>query len=305
MYTAILVPLDGSLFAEQALPLALEVARQSGATLYLARVHVAAAQGSNAGARDRQIRERERDYLSAIAERLAPTWRGKIHITLLDGPVAESIAAYTTTCHSDLVVLSTHGRGGISRLWLGSVADRLMRRLEIPLLLTRPREDDPATSAAPPASGHILIPLDGTAASERIIPHALAMGRLMGARYTLLQTLELIGPIAEQETYTPTEREMADLMEDARRYLDRIAAQLRAEACSVRTELLIGPPALVILDYARDHAVDLIALETQARSGSARLFVGSVADKIVRGAHAPVLLHRPPSAPKTLVTFKS
>lgn len=297
MYTAILVPLDGSSFAEQALPLALHLARQSDATLHLAHVHVAESQTSNAGARDLHQRERERAYLDSVAERLAPTRRDMIQTALLDGPVAESIAAYAATCRSDLVVLSTHGRGGLSRLWLGSVADRLMRRLSIPLLLTRPHGGDQATSAAPPAVGHILIPLDGTEASERILPHALALGRLMGARYTLLQTLELLGPIAGREADTPTERDLTELIEDARSYLDRIAARLRAESLSVHTELLIGPPALMILDYARDHAVDLIALETQGRSGAARLFVGSVADKVVRGAYAPVLLHRPPSAP--------
>jgi nucleotide-binding universal stress UspA family protein len=112
---------------------------------------------------------------------LAATWRGPIEITLLDGPVAEAIAAYAETHRVDLVVMTTHGRGLLSRAWLGSVADRLVRQLPMPMLLVRPHETDPADITNPPSINHVLIPLDGSELSECIVPHALALGRLMGA----------------------------------------------------------------------------------------------------------------------------
>jgi len=100
--------------------------------------------------------------------------------------------------------------------------------------------------------------------------------------------------------YTLTDFDIAAWMQTAQQYLDRIATGIQAEGLQVQTEVFIGSPARSILDYARDHAVDLIALETHGRSGAARLVRGSVADKIVRGAGVPVLLHRPQSAASTL-----
>ena len=77
--------------------------------------------------------------------------------------------------------MTTHGRGLLSRAWLGSVADRLVRQLPMPMLLVRPHETDPADITNPPSIKHVLIPLDGSELSECIVPHALALGRLMGA----------------------------------------------------------------------------------------------------------------------------
>src|SRR5689334_273799 len=94
MYTRILVPLDGSSFGEHALPLALSVARSSGAMLQLVHVHVADAHRTNDRPRDAQQPERERAYLASIADRLAARWQCQIETTLLNGPVAETIAAY-------------------------------------------------------------------------------------------------------------------------------------------------------------------------------------------------------------------
>jgi nucleotide-binding universal stress UspA family protein len=295
MYTSILVPLDGSSFSEHALPLALNVARSSGAMLQLAHVHVADAHRTNDGTFDAQQRERERAYLASVADRLATAWHGPIETRLLDGPVAETIAVYAESHHCDLVVMTTHGRGVLSRAWLGSVADRLVRQLPMPMLLVRPHETDPADIANPPSINHVLIPLDGSELSECIVPHALALGRLTGAKYTLVQTLEL--PIIGYglAPYAPAAYEIDALMQEAQQYLEHVATGLRAEGLQIHTEVFVGPPAMTILDYARAHAVDLIALETHGRTGTARLFLGSVADKIVRGADVPVLLHRPPS----------
>ena len=295
MYTSILVPLDGSSFSEHALPLALDVARRSDAALHLVHVHVADAHRTNDSQHDAQERERERAYLASAADRLATGWGSPIQTALLDEPVTDAIAAYAESHRIDLVAMTTHGRGALSRAWLGSVADRLVRQLPMPMLLLRPHETEPADVINPTSIKHVLVPLDGSELSERIIPHALALGGLMGARYTLLQTLELLVSGYGFATYAPAEYEINALMKEAQRYLDQIAAQLRSESYHVQTELLIGPPAMTLLDYAWTHAVDLIALETHGRTGTARLILGSVADKIIRGASVPVLLHRPHS----------
>ena len=238
----------------------------------------------------------ENAYLARIAERLAANWHGPIQTMLLDGSAAEAIAAYAEHHRIDLVVMTTHGRGALSRAWLGSVADRLIRRLPMPMLLVRPHEADPADLANPPRIGHLLIPLDGSERSEQIIAPTIALGRLTGATYTLLQAIAIFTPDYGIGIYTPTDFDITGWMKTAQQYLDRIATDMRAEGLQVQTELVVGSPAISILDYARDHAVDLIAIETHGYSGAARLILGSVADKIVRGAGVPVLLHRPPDA---------
>lgn len=295
MYTKLLVPLDGSSFSEHALPLALDTARRSSAKLHLAHVHVADTNRKSDSTIDAQQRERERAYLAATANRLSATWSGPIETALLDGSAAEAIMAYAEEHGIDLVVLTTHGRGALSRAWLGSVADRLIRRLPMPMLLIRPHETDPVTIANPPSIKHILIPLDGSPMSECILPHATELGQLTGATYTLLQTIEIFIPSYGFGTYTPSDLDIDAWVKETQQYLDRVATKLRAAELQVETDVIIGPPVMTILEYARDHAVDLIATETHVRSGAARLFLGSVADKIVRGADVPVLLHRPPS----------
>jgi nucleotide-binding universal stress UspA family protein len=239
----------------------------------------------------------ERAYLASIADRLRSLWPGPIETMLLDGAAVESIAAYALAHQIDLVVMTTHGRGALSRAWLGSVADRLVRQLAMPVLLVRPHATDPSDSANPPRIDHILIPLDGSDWSASIIADATALGRLTDARYTLVQAIEVISPDYGFGSYVPGVDEMHAWMQEAQRYLDPIAARLRAEGLQVQTEVLIGSPANTLLDYAAAHAVDLLAISTHGRSGVARLFLGGVADKLVRGAGVPVLLRRPQPAP--------
>jgi nucleotide-binding universal stress UspA family protein len=168
----------------------------------------------------------------------------------------------------------------------------------MPVLLVRPHAADLADSAKPPRVAHILIPLDGSDWSASIVAPAIALGRLTGARYTLMQAIEVISPDYGFGSYAPGADEMNAWMQRAQQYLERIATGMRAEGLQVQTEVVIGSPAITLLDYAREHAVDLLAITTHGRSGAARLFLGGVADKLVRGAGVPVLLQRPHPAPR-------
>ena len=172
-----------------------------------------------------------------------------------------------------------------------------MRRLPMPILLARPAEASINLLADihAPALQHILIPLDGSALAEEILQPAVALGRLAGARYTLIQALD---PLVAEHTKPPysvgLDRSMlAEIRERALAYLEQIADRLRARSLQVQTNLVVAQPHVAILDYAQDHAVDLIALATHGHGGVARMLLGSVADKVVRGANVPVLLQRP------------
>ncbi len=306
MYRSLLVPLDGSAFAEHALPFALSIARRAGAALHLAHVHVPLAFVSADGMTpfdltlDRKVAEGEREYLDAAVKRVAAASSVPVASTCLEGPViAETLHAHAANTGADLIVMTTHGRGPLSRFWLGSVADELVRRATVPILLVRPQEAAPDL-ASDPALRHLLIPLDGSALAEQALEPAVALGKLMEADYTLLRIyfpLEQVG----LESYAlgvglvpPVEQ----LRTEAQAYLDRVAERLRQRGLRVHTQVALGPqPASAILDEAQRLGVDGVALETHGRRGLTRLLLGSVADKVIRGASIPVLVHR--SAEKT------
>jgi nucleotide-binding universal stress UspA family protein len=192
---------------------------------------------------------------------------------------------------SDLVVMTTHGRGPVSRFWLGSVADQLVHRLPMPLLLLRTREEAPEGE---PTFRNVLIALDGTPTAEQILEPAGSLVKLTGASCTLLRVVPppppatgIPGP-AVVET-TPADKQRSE----AYTYLKRIAASLREKGIPVQTRIIAhAHAATAILEEAATGAYDLLALETHGRRGLPRLFLGSVADKIVRGTSVPVLVHR-------------
>jgi nucleotide-binding universal stress UspA family protein len=301
MYRSILVPLDRSPFGEYALPFACAIARRCAATLQLVHVHTPAVSLSMDSERvidpalDAQCRAREWAYLNDLAQHLAAAWEISVTAKLIEGvPVANALHDHAIAISADLVVMTTHGYGLLSRTWLGSVADSFVRHASMPVLLVRPGAGEPS-QAVEPVFQHVLIPLDGSALAEQILPFATALGDPLVTSFTLLQVVApvVLGYAPYASAVGLDERILDETQAEARAYLEQIAGHLRAQGAQVRTVVVVGEPVLAILDYASDHRADLIALETQGRSGLARLLLGSVADKVVRGAGTPVLLHRP------------
>src|SRR5262249_2278187 len=141
---SVLVPLDGSRFGEQALPLALSIARRANISVDLVTVHVPPASMFAETAvgfestLDPRVREQERAYLDGVSDRIRAVSTVHVRSVILDGAVAETIRAHAQKIKADLIVMTTHGRGPLSRFWLGSVADQLVRRSPIPVLLVPP-----------------------------------------------------------------------------------------------------------------------------------------------------------------------
>ena len=306
MYRKLLVPLDGSTFGEQALIYACDIAQRSGAGLHLVHVHTVNSIIYLAGMPviDAELQslalEHERAYLEHIRERL--TARTELSITCAnlgsDGSVASTLARCIETDAIDLVVMTTHGRGGLERAWLGSVADALVRCSSVPLLLLRPGERAPDI-AQPPRFKRILIPLDGSALSEQILSPALEFGRLMQAEYTLLRATEPFVIVGYAPLAQPSRLDLKlsqERLDEAQHYLTGVAERLQPEGFTIRTRALQAThPVAAILDEAHQQDTDLIALTTHGRSGIARLILGSVADKVLRGATQPMLIQRPRS----------
>ncbi len=135
----------------------------------------------------------------------------------------------------------------------------------------------------------IVVPLDGSKLAEQALPHAVAQAEKFGAELVLLQVLE---PLPDVSFSAPTavrsaEQKSAEL---AREYLEGVAAMFRPRGIALRVEQTQGRPYAEIVRYADEQDADLIVMSTRGHSGISRWLLGSVADRVVRGATVPVLL---------------
>jgi nucleotide-binding universal stress UspA family protein len=309
MFRSILVPLDGWPAAEHALPTALSLARRFEATLTIVHVYapVWGAYGDGGlydAIVDRELRAAMQAYLDEVTQRLAAVTNVPVSSVLLDGLVAGAINHHAIESGVDLVVMTTQGRSPVARFWLGSVADRLVRQLTIPMLFVRP-QDAGVDLTQEPKFGRMLIPLDGSQLAEQILDPATAISAATNAEVTLLRAVQQFTPdscgpdsgrVSGIRPALLTQLQEVDRQEwkRAEDYLDQIAERLRTRSLTVQTRVISHVrPAIAILDDATTHGVDLIALATHGRGGLKRLLVGSVADKVLRGAITPVLVYRP------------
>ncbi len=308
MNAPILVPLDGSTFGENALPIAMSMARRMKAPLNLLHVHslldatYAELQVFD-NTLDQELRNRERDYLHSIQKQVQDRLSVPVTIRNVDGDVATEVHEQAVRLQAGWIVMTTHARGPMGRFWLGSVTDELIRGTDVSVIAVHPGEKAPDL-VKDPAIKHLLIPLDGTPLAEQILEPALAFGKAMEADYTLLRVITPVYPVtlpAEPAIFGSVATDMmervekmhAELRKEAGIYLDRVAARLRGEGLKVYTRVTIEEqPGVAILDNAKPP-IDMIAIETHGRGGLSRLLLGSVADKVIRGSTLPVLVHRP------------
>ncbi len=305
MYPLILVPLDGSPFAEGALPIAMMVAEHHEAPLHLVAVHTVLARPlrlPDAPIYDGQLDDDRRaqldSYLTRTAARLTTELGREVtHATVSDDvSTAAAIVEEAERRGAGLVVISTHGRGGFSRAWLGSVTSELLRTMPVPTLVVRNPAPDAAGTVAP-SLARVLLPLDGSELAAAALEPALALVAPFQATVTVLRvvrTAESQLPY-DQTFWTAAEQQVMEALRvDAQRDVDRVVAGLRARGLTVEGLVVLeSDAARTILSVAAERDVGLIAMSTSGRGGLARLLVGSVTDKVVRGADHPVLVVRP------------
>jgi nucleotide-binding universal stress UspA family protein len=307
MLRNILVPIDTSPLSELAARKAAALARSTGATVHLVLVYESPFPAFDAGhlldagflAVDRAHYERQ---LRRIAHDVTRRSGSPCDFVMLVGAPAETITKHARDTGVDLIVMSTHGRTGVSRAWFGSVADALARQSPIPVLMVRAPEND-ATAMQPdsdPAFGRVLVALDGSDAAESVLT-CLDEARITGQADERL--VEIVQPVPlPLVTYPeaglvasmpPDLDATAQLQKEAEVYLLGVARRReRAGACKVETQACVAPsagPAIVAI--ALEWNADLVAINSHGR-GASRLVIGSVADKILRGTHASVLLSR-------------
>lgn len=293
----ILVPLDGSETAEWALPMALGIARPAGARIRLIRCLASLARAFpdiQAAGYLREWEERqhaaEADYMNSVAARLQEGGFDAVAETTDGDPTHAVVDA---AADADLVVMTAHGWSGPEQNWLGHVADGVVHHVRKPVLVVRGKDGvRPEKLAGESGIRRILVPTDGSEAARSAEDQAAALARLLGASITLFRAVR--APSGPSSPYIPhtaaLDRAVAESREtDAYHYLEGRQAELEGVDVSIMARDTYNV-AREILAVATEVDADLVAVGTHRDSRLARIVLGSVADKVVRGTRIPVLI---------------
>ena len=293
MYRRILVPLDGSKVAEQVLPYVRYLAGKLKIPVdLLAVVDVLGMTGSietsNARNLDRFIIEnihRSEAYL----EKIGKTFTGASGHTVLEGKPEEVVIKTAASYGDTLIAMATHGRSGVNRWLLGSVAEKVLRGATNPLLLVRATKD--GKSEGEKVIKWVIVPLDGSPMAEKVLPHVIALARKITFEMVLLHAYNLKQVISTFEDYIPGWDVLeAEAKAEAISYLGSKVRELNGQGLiDVSTWVSAKETAQEIIDLAAESD-SLIAMCTHGRSGLKRWVLGSVTEKVVRHSRSPVLV---------------
>jgi nucleotide-binding universal stress UspA family protein len=322
MVSYVIVPLDGSSLAEQALPLAASLVQQAMASadsatwdsvLQLVQVVPSPIQSdslvsppegnmSPVGVVE-SYQTTAQSYLSKIEAQLAetgvPLETSVIEMCETDprcADIGSALASFANKQHKCVIVMSTHGHTGLSRWRLGSVADQVLHLSEHPLIIMRPQDESPNMPTREdklPQLKRIVVPLDGSFFAEQVLPHAKKLAHAHSAELLLFRSVSAVSPGMIGADVAVLDTRLYDMnRQEAKDYLKRIKVNLEVEGFKVRIEVGGMPTADAILRIAAKVNADLIAMATHARGAIARLIWGSVTDRVVRAGEIPVLVTR-------------
>lgn len=294
MITKIIVPLDGSQLAEQVLPYVTQIAGVTGAKVVLMTsiTPVALWEPSRLlkGAKEEKVAT---EYLEG--QRVLLSQHGIEASSYVDvGRPASRIVKFAADQGADLIAMTTHGRSGIARTWLGSISTGVLHQSHLPLLLVRPMED-PDAVASP--IRRIYVPDDGSELAAAARPFICDFAHAIGAPVVLHRVIELFSPIM-----LPSVQAVGGydhLFEAVRAAaVDTLAQEAGPfENAGVETQVMVtkGSVPDELLRAAGEVDASLIAMSTHGLSGAGRVVLGSTADAVVRRADLPCLLIRPPA----------
>jgi nucleotide-binding universal stress UspA family protein len=296
---AILVPLDGSPVAESSLPAAVNVARRLNALVHLVRVHPQFPLGEFEADilalgpdTERKVVEQEAGYLEGVATQL----RGDgvaVTTEVVKGEIVPALRSYIERHDVGLVVMASHGRGGLTRAVLGSVADTLIRSVSIPVLLVNPRTVARVNTAWP---SRILVPLDGSVLGASAMELLPLLDPDRNAKVLLTSVVQTIPPSINPWVFPPEffSDTVEQRDEQSRHYLARTVWDLRCQGFHAGVRIGVGSKvAAEILKLAIWKRCDLIVMSTHGAGGLDRVMFGSVADQVLRHANIPVLVVHP------------
>jgi len=300
MYKVIMVPTHGSETERAALSVAVRLAKRFGAEIQLVQVDTGLVvlegntrtSGFSATALSIEAeRLSRRQKLEALGAECR-AWGVRAVTVMEEGSVAPALTGYAERNNVDLIVMSSHDRGGIKRITLGSVTDFLIRNTHVPVIVVKPPVNFIPTESEDRFT-RILVPMDGSALAEQILPQVEALAVPLNATVYLLQVLT---------PFTYSQREIKDPampwweaeVASCESYVSRAARYLTEKGLTVQHEVVIGDSISdTILQAAVRARIDLIAIATSGAGGFRRLLLGTVADAVTRKSQTSVLVFHP------------
>ena len=302
----ILLPHDGSELADTTVPYAVALHRATGAPVELLRVLEELKPIYDSGRRQLiwidpehpRAEAEQSDLLDAVATRLADHGLTPKQVIRVGDPRRE-ILQEAETLDRPLILLASHGRGGLSRVVFGSVASGLLHAVRGPIMIVRARHETDRPEEV--TFRQILVPLDGSKLSESALPFAVEAAQGAGALLHVIRVAETfrneIPKNAPNLFASPSYKSMLkrfEVMEqETNDYLASVEARLRRDGVNVVTQALSGDPFREVTEYSERLSPDLIVMSTHGRGGITRWFYGSVADRLLTTTALPVLLVRP------------
>lgn len=295
MIQHILVPLDGSELAECVLPHLMAIAPSTSARVTL--IHVLERNLSRNGSTLpfdllgwHMQKQEAQSYLDRITERLQKLDLPVEQVTL-EGNPAEMLIEFARNNDVDLVLLSSHGRTGLSEWNVSSVVQKILLRAYKSILLVR-------AYTSPPAEVHykrLFLALDGSTRAEYILPFAMSLAQAHQSNVVLgmvIQTPQTIQrfPLSEEETVW-LQQFTEKNQNEATRYLDQLATQLRLKSVSSEVKIVVSENALgAVYDMAEESDTDLIMIAAHGYSGERRWPYGSIAASLIAYGHSPLMI---------------
>ncbi len=290
MFNKILVPLDGSKLAEQAFPYVVELARAFGSKVVL--VGVCESEETEDG-------QACRLYIKNEAKQLRKSMKSStasVRTVVLMGKPAQKILDYAEQNNISLIIISTHGRSGIAPWSLGSTLQKVLHRVDIPLIIVRAKEP-PEGPARGGLFSRVLMPLDGSERGEAALPYVVELTRQLESEVILLQVIEPgrhVHTMRGLEHIPFKDRDMDSMKTTAQNYLDGVKARLVGTKATIRSEVRIGDSFHEIMKLTSETDCRLIAMASHGHSGIEAWVHGSVTYKVLQASNIPLLVVRTP-----------
>lgn len=288
----VLFPTDFSKCSEQALLHGVALAEQNGAELHVVHVLVPFEYNPETMSKMRPTMDHVQEELERHAAEQLEDQVGRVSVRsaveqhVVHGiSVAPVLIEYAAEHDMDLIVMGTHGRRSVARLFLGSVAEEIVRHSPCPVLTVR--EDHTAT---PPGSVKtILLPIDFSEHSKNAVSHAKHLAAAYRARLLLFHVVEeTIHPSFYVTGQTTMAAWFPEILDVCQREMMKILEASPGPTVAAELHIVEGGAAYQIIEFAEAQSVDLIVIPTHGLTGIERFLLGSVAEKVIRGVRCPV-----------------
>jgi len=300
MFDTILVPLDGSQLADCVLPHVVAIARPFDAEITLLRILEKNHTGTSAQLFDLlnwQINKTKSAlYLDKIQARLQKS-NVRIRTEVLEGLIAEGIAEYAQNQGMKLIILSSHGRHGLTQWGISSITQKIVLSAQTSLLIVRAHQyvghSDELTEA--PAYRHILVPLDGSQRAENVLPTVTQLANFHKSQIHLVQVVQT----PEMARQMPPVREDIELSnrvvernrEEAERYLEQLKSRSYLEGIAIQTHLVASDNAAAALhQLVEQEQIDLVVLSAHGYSGNHQWPYGSMVNNFISYGRTSLLI---------------